>query len=300
MSEPEIVGALEALGYNKNEGRAYAALLALGPATGYEVSQHAGVPRSAVYSVLRKLVAEGAAKRTAGPPERFTAIAPDDLCAQLEKRLQTSTRALKDAASRLDAAGPTPDAHSVQGYERILEVATSIIAKAGRTLVISGWPREIALLDGEINAAAGRGVFTVLFSHAELPASVAGIRFSYGLAEAELEAFWRHRLVVIADDHRSLLGATEKSAQDRAVVSDTAAIAEVATSQIALDITLLSQRMKHDAGPVLAKILGDRIGRLDTLDARSGAIEVGANVTAKEATKARKKASHGSNRRGDA
>lgn len=275
MAEPEIASALEALGFNKNEGRAYGALLSLGQATGYEVSQRAGIPRSAVYTVLRKLVVEGAARRTPGPPERFAAIPVQTLCEKLRKRFETSTDALERAALRLDVAGTAPDAFSVQGYARILEEATSLVEGATKTVVVSGWPRELARLEHELSRALERGVFVVVFSHAALPSSIAGVHFSYGLVESELEAFWQHRLVVVVDDHKSLLGATEMRDDDRAVVSDTAAIAEIAVSQVALDITLLSQRHHHDAGPVLAKILGDRIGRLDTLLATPASIEAG-------------------------
>jgi hypothetical protein len=94
--------------------------------------------------------------------------------------------------------------------------------------------------------------------------------FSYGLEERRLEEFWKHRLVVVADDRRSLIGATEMNDADNAVVSETPAIAEIATSQVALDITLLSQRMQRDVGDVMAKMLGDRVGRLDTLLAPPG------------------------------
>jgi len=275
MSEPDIVRALEALGFNKNEGRGYASLLARGPSTGYEVSQHAGIPRSAVYTVLRRLVAEGAARRSPGPPERFSATPTDALIAQLKKRFDTSSQTLRDAVERLDVAVTTPDAHSVQGYERILEEATSLVHGAERMLVLSGWPRELSILEAELGRAGARGVYIVMFSHAALPASLCGVHFSYGLGEEGLEAFWQHRLVVVADDHKCLLGATERRADDRAVVSDTAAIAEIAVSQVALDITLLSQRTHHDASSVLAKILGDRIGRLDTLTADPDAVEVG-------------------------
>ena len=52
---------------------------------------------------------------------------------------------------------------------------------------------------------------------------------------------------------------------DTAVVSETQAIAEIATSQIALDITLLTQRTGRDVEGVMAKMLGSRVGRLDTL-----------------------------------
>ena len=48
-------------------------------------------------------------------------------------------------------------------------------------------------------------------------------------------------------------------------MSETPAIAEVATSQVALDITLLAQRQKRDVQHVMARMLGHRVGRLDTL-----------------------------------
>lgn len=275
MSEPDAVKALETLGFSLNEGRAYAALLARGPSTGYEVAQHAAIPRSAVYAVLRKLVAQGAARRTAGPPERFTATPPDVVVAQLRKRFDSSSRALVDAVARLEVASTVPDVYGVEGYERILEESVALVHAAERTAVVSGWPREIERLSPEIAAASARGVFVVVFSHARIPEGVAGTRFSYGVEERDLEAFWRHRLVVVADDRRSLLGATERLPSDRAVVGATAAIAEIAVSQVALDITLLAQRHGADAGPVLAKLLGDRIGRLDSLLARGAEAEVG-------------------------
>lgn len=62
-----------------------------------------------------------------------------------------------------------------------------------------------------------------------------------------------------------LIGATEMTDRDIGVVSETAAIAEVATSQIALDITLLARRTKKDVRGVMAKMLGVRVGRLDSL-----------------------------------
>ena len=52
---------------------------------------------------------------------------------------------------------------------------------------------------------------------------------------------------------------------DAAVISETTAIAEIVTSQVALDITLLTQRTGRDIEGVMAKMLGPRVGRLDTL-----------------------------------
>jgi sugar-specific transcriptional regulator TrmB len=269
MAEPEVVTALVALGFSLNESRAYAALLQESPATGYEVGVRAQIPRSAVYGVLRRLVKAGAARSIAGSPERFAPAPAEELLILLRKRFDASTEQLEEAIRRIDVTPATPDAFSVRGYQRILEEAERIVRGAQQRLVVSGWPREIEQIVGELKRAAKRRVYLVVFSHAALPPLPAEV-FSYGLEEKGLEEFWKHRLVVVADDRRSLVGATEMTDTDNAVVSETPAIAEIATSQVALDITLLSQRTQRDVEGVMARMLGSRVGRLDTLLAGKG------------------------------
>ena len=264
MGEPDVVSALVELGFSLNESRAYSALLQESPATGYEVGVRAQIPRSAVYGVLRRLVTAGAARAIAGSPERFAPAPADDLLVMLRKRFEGSADGLESAIRKIDSTPSAPDAFSVRGYSRIVEEAERLVRGAETRLVLSGWPREIAHLLPELRRATKRRVYLVVFSHAALP-KVPGEVFSYGLDEAALEAFWKHRLIVVADDIRTLIAATEMTDKDNGVVSETAAIAEVATSQIALDITLLSQREERDVQGVMAKMLGHRVGRLDTL-----------------------------------
>lgn len=264
MDSTEAVEALERLGFSLNESRAYAALLQESPATGYEVGVRAQIPRSAVYGVLRRLVASGAARAIRGSPERFAPVPAVELVSLLKKRFDASTGAFEDAVKRLGAAPPAPDAYTVRGYARVLEEADRLIQGAQKQLVVSGWAREIGRLLSELKRAHKRGVYIVAFSHAKLP-KLPGEVFSYGLDESALESFWRHRLVVIADDRTTLIGATEDRPTDSAVISETAAIAEVATSQVALDITLLTRRDGRDVRAVMARMLGDRVGRLDSL-----------------------------------
>jgi sugar-specific transcriptional regulator TrmB len=259
-----VVPSLVALGFSLNESRAYAALLTESPATGYEVGVRAQIPRSAVYGVLRRLVKAGAVRAIAGSPERFVPAAPDDLLSMLRKRFDASAETLADAVKKLDAAPPVPDAFSVRGYDRIVEEAERIVRGAKERLAVSGWAREIAELSPELKRAHKRGAYVLVFSHSALGATPGDV-FSYELPEAELETFWKHRLIVVADDRTTLIGATEQRETDTAVVSDTPAIAEVATSQIALDVTLLAQRTNADTSKVMAKLLGDRVGELDRL-----------------------------------
>ncbi len=262
---PEIVHALTELGFSLNESRAYEALLRWGPQTGYEVGQRAQVPRSAVYGALRRLVATGAARSIAGSPERFVAAPPETLLALLRKRFDVQADMLEHAISALDVSLEVPDVFSVHGYGRIIEEAERLSRTAQKSLLLSGWPRELETLREALEDASKRSVSIVIFSHAHLPPELMGTHFSYGLDEPSLEAFWKHRLVVVADDRRTLIGATERAASDNAVISETEAIAELATSQIALDITLLAQRHRWNAQGAMAKLLGDRVGRLDTL-----------------------------------
>mgnify|MGYP005852510221 CR=1 FL=1 len=267
MAEPDVVPALVALGFSLNESRAYAALLQESPATGYEVGVRAQIPRSAVYGVLRRLVKAGAARSIAGTPERFAPAPAEELLVLLRKRFDTSAEHLEEAIRRIDRSPPTPDAFSVRGYQRVLEEAERLIRGAQNRIVMSGWPREVEQLSSELRRAAKRKVYVVVFSHAELP-PLPGEVFSYGLEEKALEEFWKHRLVVVADDRRTLIGATEMDDTDTAVISETTAIAEIVTSQVALDITLLTQRTGRDVEGVMAKMLGPRVGRLDTLLSR--------------------------------
>lgn len=265
MAAIDVVQALVALGFSLNESRAYRALLIESPATGYEVGVRAQIPRSAVYGVLRRLVAVGAARAIAGTPERFAAAPPGEVLTLLRKRFDGQAGALEVAIRDLDATPPAPDAYSVRGYDRILEEADRLVAAAEERLVVSGWPREIEHLAGELKRASKRRVHIVVFSHAALPPKLPGEVFSYGLDQAALESFWKHRLLVVADDRRTLVSATEGTDKDDGIVSEQPAIAEVATSQVALDITLLAQRQKRDVESVMARMLGARVGRLDTL-----------------------------------
>lgn len=265
MAEPDVAHALTALGFSLNEGRAYAALLQHGPQTGYEVGQRAHVPRSAVYGALRRLVAVGAARSIAGTPERFVASPPEALIALLKKRFEAQTESFEVAIASLEVRPEVPDAFSVKGYERVLEEAERVVRTAQSKLLLNGWPRELARLAGAIAESESRGIDVTIFSHSALPEELAGTHFSYGLPEAALEEFWKHRLVVVADDRRTLIGATERGPGDNAVISETEPIAEIATSWIALDVTLLAQRHHWDTRATMARMLGDRVGRLDTL-----------------------------------
>src|SRR5216117_1949180 len=97
---------LTPFGFTATESLAYAALLRLGPSTGYAVAHATRVARANTYGALEGLVTRTAALRLPGRPARYRATDPAALIAQLAaeqgEALDRLSRSLRDA----DRAGP--------------------------------------------------------------------------------------------------------------------------------------------------------------------------------------------------
>ena len=103
MSDP-IVLLLSEVGLTRNEALAYLALLEDSDEqglTGYEVAARSGIPRSAVYTVMRKLESSRAAFSTGEKPARYRATEPRSLLADMRRSFQGRIENLEE---RLDPA----------------------------------------------------------------------------------------------------------------------------------------------------------------------------------------------------
>src|SRR5216117_585313 len=74
---------LTPFGFTATESLVYAALLRLGPSTGYAVAHATRVARANTYGALEGLVSRTAALRLPGRPARYRATDPAALIAQL-------------------------------------------------------------------------------------------------------------------------------------------------------------------------------------------------------------------------
>ena len=267
MTRDDILDSLTELGFSTNEARAYRGLLVESPATGYEIAQRAGIPRSAIYAVLKRLEDDGLVARVEETPARYAPLPPSDLMGVLERRFKGSLRSLDDAIHRLRPPPPPVDLWNVTGYDEVLDRADSMIQGAEKHIFLSVWRREGMRLLPSLEAAAKRKVKLISFSFYaldELPGRV----YSYGLDEQDLEAFWNHKMILIVDHARTLMGGAEPGEKSAAVVTGHPAITEVALNNIALDITLLTQRKRIDATESMVEMLGERLGSLDPLVAK--------------------------------
>ena len=263
MTRDDILESLTELGFSTNEARAYKGLLVESPATGYEIAQRAGIPRSAIYAVLKRLEDDGLVARVEETPARYAPLPPSDLLGVLRRRFDRSLDGLDGALRRLRPPPPPVDLWNVGGYNEVMERAASLIAGAEKYIFCSLWRREAGRLKPAFEAAHKRKVKLITFSFCALD-EMPGKVYSYGLAEKDLEAFWKHKMILVVDHGRTLMGGSEPEKAE-AVVTGHPAIIEVALNNIALDITLLGQRQKLDTTQSMVEMLGDRLGSLDPL-----------------------------------
>lgn len=263
-TEP-AVELLAELGFTTNQARAYVGLLQESPATGYELAARAGVPRSAIYGVLKQLEEQGVLARVGEQPARYVALPSDELVARLAADFRRRTAKLEEALSDLSGPSPVGALWRVRGYDAILQRAAAFIDGAEHSVYLAAWSSEVQRLAGSLAAARERGVSTILFSFCPLPPGL-GTVHSYDLPPERLEEFWPHRLVLVADRERCLMGGAQPGgANTAAVTSDDPEAVANAIHTIAMDITLLAQRRGLDASETMAEMLRDRLGRLDEL-----------------------------------
>jgi sugar-specific transcriptional regulator TrmB len=248
--EERIVAALRPLGFTASDARIYLALLKRHPATGYELAASSGVPRSAIYNVLNRLESRGLVNAVQRKPARYRPLEPERLLAQLEDRFREGLAELRTGLARLARPAAAGRTWTVTGYAALLEQARTLIAGGCETVHLSLWRREAEALAEPLRRAVAAGRQVVLFSFTPLPEGL-GHTLSYGIPEDELERHWPHRLVLVVDRRRALVGGAHDSDDNQALVSEDPALVETAVSNLVLDLTLYGHRFGVDTAALV-------------------------------------------------
>lgn len=244
---------MRALGFTATDARAYLSLVKHNPATGYELATRSGVPRSAIYGVLKRLESLGLVNPIQDKPARYVPLAPERLHELLQARFKRSLEELKAGLEQLAEQRKPAVTWTVHGYGAMLEQAESLIRGAKSSVYASIWGREAERLRPALSAARDRGVAVVLFSFNSLAPSLGQV-LSYEIAESDLEPYWPHKVILVADQAKALVGGAEDIEGNRAVVTDEPALVEMAVSNLVLDITLLGQRKQLDVSEVVSHL----------------------------------------------
>jgi|GEM_PF-383046 len=259
-SAPEaLVARLEGLGLSRNEALAYLTLLEADEEdglTGYEVASRSSIPRSAVYTVLRKLQSAGAAFGYGEKPERFVATEPTKWLDQVRRNADTRiAEAAADLATLPKRPRPEP-VWILRRYDEVMHRIDQMIRSAEQSVWLSMWPRELERLRPALESISDRTLHRVLHSPASLSAPLPGFScWTDRISDDEAKSTWSHKALVVIDRREALIGGTEPLADNHAVFTSNPSLVDVATNHIILDITLMARAQGIDPDPVVSPMM---------------------------------------------
>lgn len=259
MSPPDAIAAeLVALGLTRNESLGYLCLLeaeeSLG-LTGYEVAARSGIPRSAVYGVLRKLQDGGWIFPTGDQPARYAPVPARDVLAGI--RLDTLDRlaGLEESLGNLTPRSQPEPVWILNRYDRVLEVVAAAIGRAEHSLCLSLWQRELLALEAAVASAVSRGVHVLLHSIDPALECPPGAACWADRDADDRRRTWSHKLIAVVDRREAIMGGAEPGANNQAVHTRNPSLVDLATNHIVLDVTLIARALGRDPGSDVAPLM---------------------------------------------
>ncbi len=247
----ETIAQLAELGFARNESLAYLTLLESAETdglTGYEVASRSGIPRSAVYTVLRKLEDAGAAFAVGDRPARYHPTPPARLIEHMGRSTQTKLARLATTLEKLPSVPRPEPIWIVARYDEVLARADAMIRTAERSVYLSVWDRELARLMPSLESLNGRReLHRVLHSPDGIAAGPQAFHcWCDDVGGDQEKAGWSHKLLLVVDRREALIGGSEPDADNQAVWTSNPSLVDVATNHIILDITLLARKLDRD------------------------------------------------------
>jgi sugar-specific transcriptional regulator TrmB len=260
----DLINKLNQMGFTNYEAKAYLALVKNNPATGYEISNVAHVPRSVIYSTLRKLESRGYVTSVHEKPRRYIPLSPKQLLSRLDSDFSEKMALLREELQDFVEMPETEGFWNIRGYDNMLQICRSNIQEAEELICISGWKREVEELREDLLKARERGVEIIIFSFNDIDDDFGKV-YSYGIDEDELREIWKPKLIIVTDSEELIMGSAKKEKNQQAIWTENRAVLNIALNYIILDITLYGQRYDVDISDSVMKLMTERIDHLDDL-----------------------------------
>ena len=238
----QIAIRVKELGFTAYEAKAYISLLQNSPATRYELSKDSGVPRSAIYGVIKQLENFGAVNALYSNPVKYIPLPPEQLFNLLLDRLNERINEARKNLKNIESNMLSDHLWNIVGYQNMIHKAREIISKTELEIYLSVWKREFKLLQNELKKAKDRGVKVAIFSFTEIDFD-ADFVYTYNLDERKLSKIWAHKLILVSDQQELLMGEADNVIPKKTAWTTNKAIVDIATNHIILDITLFGLRL---------------------------------------------------------
>lgn len=154
-----LIENLSALGFSEVEGRVYLALLHEHPATGYQVSVTAGIPRSMVYEALGRLDQRGAVlKSIERRATLYRPVPPEQLLDRYQREQDQRMEVLRRDLQQLFTQQEEELFWRIRGRDAVLTYASQMLEEASQEVLLVLCDADLADLRRQIQDAAGRGI----------------------------------------------------------------------------------------------------------------------------------------------
>ncbi len=238
-------GLLEEMGFSQNEAKCFIALTMKSPMTGYEVAKTAGITRTMVYDVLKRLERKECVKAIEGNPKMYSAVNYKDFVHTtrndyeekldaLEKQLESMTR-ISDRENYV---------FNLSGKAQMIEAFKKAILESQTEIYLSAWSQEALLIADELQQAHEQGVQIYAFSFCALPFSF-GIQYTYNL-ENPHRKFPNRRLTGVFDRKLLIMGEGNEKIEEIGISTENPMLMEMAIDQMLMDLIL--HRALHHYG----------------------------------------------------
>jgi Cd2+/Zn2+-exporting ATPase len=203
-SATTLIEQLMALGMTEYEAKVYLALLGDHPATGYQLSREAGIPRSMVYEALGRLETRGAVLKT--PEEKATLyrpVPPDTLLDRYGRETQERITALRTGLLPLYNQQDEGRLWNFRGRRDALAYAVKMINEAERELMLVLTDADVAELREPLVSAYQREVKLGVMLTGESTFDLGQV-VRHPRRETELHRM-QETLIVVADEREFLI-----------------------------------------------------------------------------------------------
>lgn len=149
---------LQRLGFSEYEACTYMSLLQSNPATAYEVSKNAGLPRANTYAALESLTKKQAVQPVSESPVRYVPVEPSVLLERISADVNDLCGRLQKTFDELEPQERSDVVWSVEGEERITAKIDELIDKANNHIWIKASTDVLRKHTTRMKKAAARGV----------------------------------------------------------------------------------------------------------------------------------------------
>jgi HTH-type transcriptional regulator, sugar sensing transcriptional regulator len=256
----EIVARLSGIGLTEYESKAYIALLKDNPATPYQIAHASGIPSSKVYEALNRLVGKGIVTAVdEGKKRRYIPIDPSELLGRYKSSMISLVDSISDDLAGIRGDSDASYIWNITGHSYLIEKAVRMISVAAKTLLLSVWKDDFALLEPMLKQAKKRNVRIAVVHFGSQKSSIRQL-FNHPIEDTLFQEKGGRGLVLVADSREVLIGTISGDNRAEGAWSVNRGFIAVAEDYIKHDIYITKIVRRFD-GPLIKKF-GEKYAKL--------------------------------------